>query len=57
MEPENLSELTMYFIDACYKLAFYSEVSVELPNINRSTNQVQREKQYYYKTFLQYLKG
>ena len=34
IEPENLSELTMYFIDVFNKLAFFSEVSVELPNIN-----------------------
>ena len=38
MEPENISELTMYFIDTFNKLAFSSKVSVELPDINRSTN-------------------
>ena len=48
----------MNFIDAFDKLAFSSEVSVELPNMNRSTNSgSEREKQYYHKTFLQYLKG
>lgn len=38
IKPENLSELTMYFIDAFNKLACSSEVIVEIPNINRSTN-------------------
>ena len=38
MEPENLSELTRYFIDASNKLVFSSEVSVEFPNINELTN-------------------
>ena len=36
IEPENLSELTLYFIDDFSKLAFSSKVSVEL--------QIQREK-------------
>ena len=38
IEPENLFELTVYFIDAFNKLVCSSEASVELPNINRSTN-------------------
>ena len=38
MEPENISELTMYVIDTFNKLAFSSEVSVELLDINSSTN-------------------
>ena len=38
MEPKTLSDLTMYFIDAFNKLAFSSEVRVELANINKSTN-------------------
>ena len=40
MKTENLTELTMYFNDNFNKLAFSSEVSVNLLNIDR-------EKQYY----------
>ena len=40
MKTENLTELTMYFNDTFNKLAFSSEVSVNLLNIDR-------EKQYY----------
>ena len=46
-EPENLSELTMYFINTFNELAFSSEVSAELPKINRSINSVsERERSY-----------
>ena len=44
----------MYFINTFNELAFSSEVSAELPKINRSINSVserEREKLYYYKTF------
>ena len=40
MEPKNFSELTMYVVDAFNKLTFFSEMGVELPNKNRSTNSV-----------------
>lgn len=54
LEAGNLSESTMYFIDAFNELAFSSNENVELLNINRSTNSCSERKD---KSFSQYLKG
>ena len=53
LEAGNLSEPTMYFIDAFNELALSPEVNVELLNINRSTNSCSERKD---KSFLLYLK-